>query len=155
MERIIKYAIIVVLTTPLWLFMYKALVPDVVNKTETVFIEKLIPAEIDCAECIKLCQGTTYKDNTDESSEVIVPVIDPDAPTMTEVEQMKIDHPDLWKDMGPKYFSVVDDDGGATSFSDAFRMARAELGPGQTFNWNNDLYTTDYKEEVELSVNPE
>jgi len=39
------------------------------------------------------------------------------------------------------------------TFEEAFRKARAHLGPGQTFKWNNNLYTTNYKEEVEVLTN--
>lgn len=35
-----------------------------------------------------------------------------------------------------------------SSFSQAFKAARAKLGAGQTFDWNGKKYTTDYKEEV-------
>ena len=34
------------------------------------------------------------------------------------------------------------------SFNDAFLAARNELGPGQTFEWNGNLYSTNYVDEV-------
>ena len=35
-------------------------------------------------------------------------------------------------------------------FSQAFRMARSLLGPNETFEWKNDLYHTNYMEEISL-----
>ena len=35
------------------------------------------------------------------------------------------------------------------SFGEAFAHARAEMGPGQVFEWHGNSYTTDYREEVE------
>lgn len=35
------------------------------------------------------------------------------------------------------------------SFSEAFAQARAEMGPGHVFEWHGNIYTTDYREEVE------
>ena len=34
------------------------------------------------------------------------------------------------------------------SFNDAFLAARNELGPGNTFEWNGNLYSTNYADEV-------
>lgn len=34
------------------------------------------------------------------------------------------------------------------SFNDAFIAARNELGPGNTFEWNGNLYSTNYADEV-------
>ena len=34
------------------------------------------------------------------------------------------------------------------SFNEAFLAARNELGPGQTFEWNGNLYSTNYVDEV-------
>ena len=34
------------------------------------------------------------------------------------------------------------------SFNDAFLAARTELGPGYTFEWNGNLYSTNYADEV-------
>ena len=34
------------------------------------------------------------------------------------------------------------------SFNDAFLAARTELGSGQTFEWNGNLYSTNYVDEV-------
>ena len=34
------------------------------------------------------------------------------------------------------------------TFARAFTEARAQLGPGQTFVWNGQEYTTDYREEL-------
>ena len=34
------------------------------------------------------------------------------------------------------------------SFNDAFLAARTELGSGQTFEWNGNLYSTNYADEV-------
>ena len=34
------------------------------------------------------------------------------------------------------------------SFNDAFLAARNELGPGNTFEWNGKLYSTNYADEV-------
>jgi len=34
------------------------------------------------------------------------------------------------------------------SFNDAFLAARTELGPGNTFEWNGNLYSTNYADEV-------
>lgn len=34
------------------------------------------------------------------------------------------------------------------SFNDAFLAARNELGPGNTFEWNGNLYSTNYANEV-------
>jgi hypothetical protein len=35
-----------------------------------------------------------------------------------------------------------------SSFNDAFLAARNELGPGNTFEWNGNLYSTNYADEV-------
>ena len=35
-----------------------------------------------------------------------------------------------------------------TSFNEAFLAARNELGPGNTFEWNGNLYSTNYANEV-------
>ena len=35
-----------------------------------------------------------------------------------------------------------------TSFNNAFLAARNELGPGNTFEWNGNLYSTNYADEV-------
>ncbi len=35
-----------------------------------------------------------------------------------------------------------------SSFNDAFLAARNELGPGNTFEWNGNLYSTNYANEV-------
>jgi len=145
MNKTLNYMIIVVLSTPIWLFMYTILVPDVVTNTDTVYIEN----DIDCAECIEICNGGTYEEAIG-SMEIIIPLEEEVMPTNDKLERMKQKHPNLWKDMGPKYFSVVHDD---PTFEEAFRKARAHLGPGQTFKWNNNLYTTNYKEEVEVLTN--
>ena len=34
------------------------------------------------------------------------------------------------------------------SFNEAFLVARTELGPGNTFEWNGNLYSTNYVDEV-------
>ena len=34
------------------------------------------------------------------------------------------------------------------SFNDAFLAARTEFGPGNTFEWNGNLYSTNYADEV-------
>ena len=34
------------------------------------------------------------------------------------------------------------------SFNDAFLAARTELGPGNTFEWNGNFYTTNYADEL-------
>ena len=34
------------------------------------------------------------------------------------------------------------------SFNEAFLTARTELGPGNTFEWNGNLYSTNYADEV-------
>ena len=34
------------------------------------------------------------------------------------------------------------------SFNEAFLVARTELGPGNTFEWNGNLYSTNYADEV-------
>ena len=34
------------------------------------------------------------------------------------------------------------------SFNDAFLAARNELGPGNTFEWNGNFYTTNYADEI-------
>ena len=34
------------------------------------------------------------------------------------------------------------------SFNDAFLAARNELGPGNTFEWNGNLYSTNYADEI-------
>ena len=34
------------------------------------------------------------------------------------------------------------------SFNDAFLAARTELGPGNTFEWNGNIYSTNYVDEV-------
>ena len=38
------------------------------------------------------------------------------------------------------------------SFNEAFQQARVELGPGQTFEWNGNLYVTDYFDEIQVAV---
>ena len=42
-----------------------------------------------------------------------------------------------------------------TSFNDAFLAARTELGPGNTFEWNGNLYSTNYADEVFDAVHRE
>ena len=37
-------------------------------------------------------------------------------------------------------------------FNEAFEQARAELGPGQVFEWNGNLYVTDYFEEKQVTM---
>ena len=37
-------------------------------------------------------------------------------------------------------------------FNEAFEQARAELGPGQVFEWNGNLYVTDYFEEMQVTM---
>ena len=39
-----------------------------------------------------------------------------------------------------------------TSFSEAFRAARKELGPGQIFMWNNRYFTTNFYYETVIVV---
>ena len=34
------------------------------------------------------------------------------------------------------------------SFNEAFLVARTELGPGNTFEWNGNLYSTNYADEL-------
>ena len=34
------------------------------------------------------------------------------------------------------------------SFNEAFLVARTELGPGNTFQWNGNLYSTNYADEI-------
>ena len=41
------------------------------------------------------------------------------------------------------------------SFNDAFLAARNELGPGNTFEWNGNLYSTNYADEVFDAVHRE
>ena len=41
------------------------------------------------------------------------------------------------------------------SFNEAFLAARNELGPGQTFEWNGNLYSTNYADEVFDAVHRE
>ena len=41
------------------------------------------------------------------------------------------------------------------SFNDAFLAARNELGPGYTFEWNGNLYSTNYADEVFDAVHRE
>ena len=43
----------------------------------------------------------------------------------------------------------------APSFNDAFLAARNELGPGNTFEWNGNLYSTNYADEVFDAVHRE
>ena len=40
-------------------------------------------------------------------------------------------------------------------FNQAFRMARSLLGPDETFEWKNDLYHTNYQEEMNLLTTKE
>ena len=42
-----------------------------------------------------------------------------------------------------------------SSFNDAFLTARAELGPGNTFEWNGNMYSTNYVDEVFDAVHHE
>jgi hypothetical protein len=41
------------------------------------------------------------------------------------------------------------------SFNDAFLAARNELGPGQTFEWNGNMYLTNYADEAFEALNTE
>ena len=41
------------------------------------------------------------------------------------------------------------------SFNDAFLAARTEFGPGNTFEWNGNLYSTNYADEVFDAVHRE
>ena len=41
------------------------------------------------------------------------------------------------------------------SFNDAFLAARNKLGPGNTFEWNGNLYSTNYADEVFDAVHRE
>lgn len=42
----------------------------------------------------------------------------------------------------------------AKSFSEAFKAARKEKGPGKTFTWQGKTYTTNYAEEEKVSTSP-
>ena len=44
---------------------------------------------------------------------------------------------------------VTETEDGGMDFQDAFRSARAQLGPDKFFQWNGGLYSTAYKEEWE------
>ena len=138
MNKTTNYMLWVVLSTPIWLLMYNILVPNVITNTDTIYIEN----DVDCAECIEICNGGAYEETM--SMEIIIPITNDTEPTMSETERMKTEHPELWQDMAPKYFDDVVHSEEATLFSDAFRKARAELGPGHTFEWNGSMYTTDY-----------
>ena len=41
------------------------------------------------------------------------------------------------------------------SFNDAFLAARNELGPGNTFEWNGNFYTTNYADELLNDIHSE
>ena len=41
------------------------------------------------------------------------------------------------------------------SFNDAFLAARNELGPGNTFEWNGNFYTTNYADELLNNIHSE
>ena len=140
MEKGFWAVIWVVLTMPLWLLFYDELVPDVVNHTETITIEP----DLDCAYCIEVCHGGTYEEMA------VINTVQDITPTMSDIERMKTEHPVLFNNMA-KYFDSVVQTEEATLFSDAFRVARAELGPGDTFMWNNEEYNTYYKEELEVT----
>ena len=137
MERGFWIVITIVLSMPIWLLMYDELVPDVINETNTVYVEP----DVDCAECIEVCHGGTYEEVA------VINTVQDITPTMSDKERMKTDHPVLWNDMSPKYFNDTSDG----AFNDAFKAARAELGPGNTFTWNYKEYNTYYKEELEVT----
>ena len=48
------------------------------------------------------------------------------------------------------YSSDNENDPVESSFSDAFTLAREKLGPGCTFVWNDNLYTTDRADDYQL-----
>ena len=134
MERGFWIVITIVLSMPIWLLMYDELVPDVINETSTVYVEP----DLDCAECIEICHGTTYE-GTIES-----------AANTNSHDEMRTNNPVLWDNMS-HYF--VDSEGyrAAPSFKEAFRSARASLGSDEIFKWDGRYYTTDYKEELEVA----
>ena len=141
MEKGFWAVIWITLSMPLWLLFYEQLVPDVVNHTETITIEP----DLDCAYCIEVCHGGTY-----EKEMAVINTVQDITPTMSDIERMKTEHPVLFNNMA-KYFDSVVQIKEATLFSDAFRVARAELGPGNTFTWNHREYNTYYKEELEVT----
>ena len=134
MERGFWIVITIVLSMPIWLLMYDELVPDVINETSTVYVEP----DLDCAECIEICHGTTYE-GTIES-----------AANTNSHDEMRTNNPVLWDNMS-HYF--VDSEGYriAPSFKEAFRSARDALGSDEIFKWDGKYYTTDYKEELEVA----
>lgn len=139
MEKAIKYTLVVVLSTPIWLFMYNVLTPDVITDTRVEYIE--VETTIDCAECIKVCEGTTFEESADKSVEIIIPIFDD-----TDHEKMEAEHPELWDNM-KKYFVEEDN----TPFKEAFKEARATLGSDEIFEWDGKYYTTNYVEETLLA----
>ena len=48
------------------------------------------------------------------------------------------------------YSSDNENDPVELSFSDAFTLAREKLGPGCTFVWNDNLYTTDRADDYQI-----
>ena len=48
------------------------------------------------------------------------------------------------------YSSDNENDPVESSFSDAFTLAREKLGPGCTFVWNDNLYTTDRADDYQI-----
>lgn len=128
MERGFWIVLTVILSMPIWLLFYEELVPDVINETNTVYIEP----DLDCAECIEICHGTTYEG-----------VIESAANTNS-YDEMRTNNPVLWDDMS-HYFVDVE------PFRHAFKRNREILGAGEVFEWNSNYYTTDYKEELEVA----
>ena len=143
MERGFWIVITIVLSMPIWLLMYDELVPDVINETNTIYVEP----DLDCAECIEVCQGTTYEgviESAYNTTEIIIPIVGDTYAKMQE------EHPELWNNM-KKYFVEEDD----TPFKEAFRSARATLGSDEIFEWNGKYYTTNYVEENETLAKKE
>ena len=145
MERGFWIVITIVLSMPIWLLMYDELVPDIINETNTIYVEP----DLDCAECIEVCHGTTYEgviESAYNTTEIIIPVIQ----EMDTHKQMQEEHPELWDNM-KKYFVEEDD----TPFKEAFKSARATLGSDEVFEWNGKYYTTNYVEENETLAKKE
>ena len=87
MERGFWIVITIVLSMPIWLLMYDELVPDVINETNTIYVEP----DLDCAECIEVCHGTTYEgviESAYNTTEIIIPVVQ----EMDTHKQMQEDH---------------------------------------------------------------
>ena len=72
-----------------------------------------------------------------------------------EVEENQVNQENQENQEGQENQDPVQPDEQDMSFDEAFAQARAQMGPGQVFEWHGNSYTTDYQEEVNAQENEE